>query len=86
MKSFKQFIEEETITGDVRGLGYVTGDPSAPVDGINQYVTTNQLAKDQQNGAVLKMMKDSHSHNRSDIGIDAHNPIEYNSKKSKGKK
>lgn len=87
MKSFKQFVREETIAGDVRGLGYVTGDPSAPVDGINQYVTTNELASDDINGALFKMMKDNHHHDRDDIGIKAHNPTELNNKKlTKGKK
>ena len=86
MLSFKQYFKEETLAGDVRGLGYVTGDPSAPVDGMSQYISTNDLAKDQQNGAIVKMMKDSHLHNRNDIGIPSHDPTEFNTKKSKGKK
>lgn len=87
MKSFKQFVKEETISGNVRGLGYVTGDPSAPVDGISQYITTNKLASDDINGALFKTMKDYHHHDRDDIGIKAHNPTELNNKKPiKGKK
>jgi|688.fasta_scaffold184076_5 hypothetical protein len=86
MLSFKDFFKEETISGDVRGLGYVTGDPSAPVDGVSQYVTTNQLASDKVNGAMLKVMKDFHHHDRDDIGIKAHNPTDMNNKKTKGKK
>ena len=86
MLSFKQFFKEETLSGDVRGLGYVTGDPSAPVNGVNQYVSTNRLASDDINGALLKLMKDSHHHDRDDIGIKAHNPTDLNDKKSKGKK
>lgn len=86
MKSFIDYFKEETVSGDVRGLGYVTGDPSAPVDGANQYVTTNQLASDDVNGALLQMMKNSHLHDRDDIGQKAHNPTDLNNKKSKGKK
>lgn len=86
MLSFKQFFKEETIAGDVRGLGYVTGDPSAPADGMNQYVSTNQLVSDKQNGALLMMMKSSHLHDRDDIGQKSHDPTEMNNKKAKGKK
>ena len=87
MKSFKQFVREETIVGNVRGLGYVTGDPSAPVDGISQYITTNELESDDINGNMLKTMQNYHHHDRDDIGIKAHNPTELNNKKpSKGKK
>lgn len=86
MKSFKEFFEEETVSGDVRGLGYVTGDPSAPVNGMSQYISTNQLASDNQNSALLQMMKNSHLHDREDIGQKSHDPTELNNKKAKGKK
>lgn len=86
MKSFKEFFKEETIAADVRGLGYVTGDPSAPVDGMSKYISTNQLASDDINGALLQLIKNSHLHDRDDIGQKAHDPTEMNNKKPKGKK
>lgn len=75
MLSFKEFFEEETVSGDVRGLGYVTGDPSAPDTGVNQYVTTNQLASDKVNGALLKLMKDIHIKYHAENGFKTFNPM-----------
>jgi hypothetical protein len=59
MLSFKEFIKEETQSaGDgVRGMGDVSGNPAVQNDPLQQYVTTNQLAKDKQNGAIIKMMR-----------------------------
>lgn len=65
MLSFKEFIKEEegSITqsaGDgVRGFGDVSGNPAVQDNPLQQYLTTNELAKDKQNGALLKMMKNS---------------------------
>lgn len=50
-------LKEETVTGSVGGLGFNSGNPAAGDDGIDDYVSTNALAADKQNGALLKMMK-----------------------------
>lgn len=59
----KKKLKEElqTVSGGdmVRGLGDVTGNPAIADNPLQQYVDTNALAKDQQNGALIKMMKDS---------------------------
>lgn len=65
MLGFKEFILKEdgeavTSSGDaVRGLGDVSGNPAVQTNPLQQYLDTNSLAKDQQNGALLKMMKDT---------------------------
>lgn len=52
--------EETTSAGDaVRGFGDVSGNPAVDEDPLQQYITTNELAKDQENGALLKLMKQS---------------------------
>lgn len=59
-KKPKKLKEETVAAGDmVRGLGDVTGNPAIQDDPMQQYLTTNALAKDKQNGALMKMMKDS---------------------------
>lgn len=50
-------IKEETVAGSVSGLGYNTGNPATTDDEKDNYVSTNALAADKQNGALLKMMK-----------------------------
>lgn len=60
-KAKKKKLKEETVAaGDaVRGFGDVSGNPAVQEDPLQQYVTNNSLAKDEQNGALLKMMKNS---------------------------
>lgn len=57
----KKTIKEETQSAGeaVRGFGDVSGNPAVQDDPIQQYISTNQLAKDNENGALMKMMKDS---------------------------
>jgi len=53
-----QIREETTSGGDaVRGFGDVSGNPAVDEDPMQQYITTNMLAKDKENGALMKMMK-----------------------------
>lgn len=77
MLSFKEFIlkEETQSAGDgVRGFGDVSGNPAVDNDPLQQYISTNALAKDKQNGALMKMMKDS----QSDIlGFKSFDPTKY---------
>lgn len=58
----KKLKEETTSAGDaVRGFGDVSGNPAVDEDPLQQYITTNMLAKDKENGALLKMMRQSQS-------------------------
>ena len=54
-------LKEETVSGGlmVRGFGDVSGNPAVQEDPLQQYIDTNSLAKDNENGALMKMMKDS---------------------------
>jgi hypothetical protein len=56
-------LKEETVAGGemVRGFGDVSGNPAVDLDPLQQYITTNELAKDKQNGALLKMMRQTQS-------------------------
>lgn len=60
-KVMKKNLKEETQSaGDaVRGFGDVSGNPAVDEDPLQQYLTTNQLAKDKENGALIKLMKQS---------------------------
>ena len=56
-------IEEESAVsgvGGISGLGYVTGSPAGVDDYVQYYVDTNALSYDQQNGSIIKWMKDGH--------------------------
>lgn len=77
-KKPKKLKEETVAAGDmVRGLGDVSGNPAVQDDPMQQYISTNALAKDQQNGALMRMMKDS----QSDIlGFKAFDPTSFNSR------
>lgn len=54
-------VSEENITGEVRGLGNVSGDPAGVLSYVDQYKGTNALAYDDQNGSIMKWMKNRHS-------------------------
>ena len=56
----KKKLTEETVSAglSVRGFGDVSGNPAVQSDPLQQYVDTNMLAKDDVNGALMKMMKD----------------------------
>lgn len=60
-KTIKEEAEGATVSGGdmVRGFGDVSGNPAVQSDPLTQYIDTNALAKDNQNGALIKMMKDS---------------------------
>ena len=47
----------ESDVGSVRGLGFVSGDPA--VDPVSQYIDTNAMAYEDQNGNILKLIKKS---------------------------
>jgi hypothetical protein len=72
-------LKEETVAGGemVRGFGDVSGNPAIQVDPLQQYFGVNSLAADKQNGAILKMMKDS-KHDL--LGFKAFDPIKHNTR------
>lgn len=82
-KQLKEEGEAATVAsgGYIGGLGFNSGTPAADSNYVQQYIDTNSLAKDQQNGALLKLMKDS-KHNI--LGFKAFDPKAL--EKSKGKK
>ena len=84
MRKTKPIKEENVSGGDsVRGFGDVSGNPAIQVDPLQQYIATNSLAKDDQNGALMKMMKDSTTkHNL--VGFKSFDPKQF--EKSKGKR
>jgi cytidyltransferase-like protein len=85
-KTIKEEGEAATVAdgGYIGGLGYISGNPAVDTNYMQQYINTNALAKDQQNGALLKMMKDLHlKHNV--VGFKAFDPTSLN-KTTKGKK
>jgi|694.fasta_scaffold04746_24 hypothetical protein len=73
VKPAKKKLKEETVAGGemVRGFGDVSGNPAVQDNPLQQYIGANALAKDKQNGALMKMMKDS-QHNL--IGFKEFNP------------
>jgi len=54
-------LKEETISGGdaVRGFGDVSGNPAIQDNPLQQYINTNALALDKQNGALLRIMRQS---------------------------
>jgi len=68
----KPVTEETVASGEmVRGMGDVSGNPAVDTNYIQQYIDTNALAKDKQNGALMRMMKDSQNNL---IGFKEFNP------------
>lgn len=65
-------VKEESATGAVRGLGYVSGDPG--VSAVDQYVNTNALAYDPFNGAKLEFMKRIHNKLHNKLGFNEYDP------------
>lgn len=71
----KVSIKESTYSGGggVRGLGYVSGDPAADTDYIGQYINTNAMSYEDQNGNILKMIKKAHDQH-ANLGFTPFNP------------
>jgi len=72
-KPVKKKLKEETVSAGmmVRGFGDVSGNPAVQDNPLQQYINTNALAKDKQNGALMRMMKDSQNNL---IGFKEFNP------------
>lgn len=66
-------IKEETGVGGVRGLGYVSGDPSGS-DPVDSYLTTNAMSYIDFNGNILKMIRDKHAQLHKQMGFTPYSP------------
>lgn len=80
-KPAKKKLKEETVSGGemVRGFGDVSGNPAVQDSPMQQYIATNSLTKDRQNGALLRMMKDSQYNI---LGFKEFNPFKVSRDKS----
>ena len=65
-------VREENSVSAVRGLGFVSGDPA--VDPVSQYIDTNAMAYEDQNGNVLKLIKKNKG--ESSLGFTPYNPMQ----------
>lgn len=52
----KKTVNEETTTADVRGLGYVTGNPEIDDDAVDNYRNTNMAVADTHNDVLNKVL------------------------------
>ena len=78
MKLDKAHLEEETGVSGVRGLGFVSGDPAA--NPINQYINTNAMSYEDENGNKLDYIKRQHAdlHNKG-LGYNFFDPTKIKS-------
>ena len=65
-------MKEENSVSAVRGLGFVSGDPA--VDPVSQYIDTNAMAYEDQNGNILKLIKKSKG--VTSLGFTSYDPTE----------
>jgi hypothetical protein len=70
-------VKEETGISGVRGLGYVTGDPG--VDYIQNYIDTNAMAYEDDNGSHFELIKKKHlEHHNNKLGFNFFDPTDGN--------
>jgi len=70
-------MKEETGIGAVRGLGYVSGDPSGSDNPVEQYLTTNAMSYEDYNGNVLQLIRKMHSrYHDTNLGFHDYTPNE----------
>ena len=74
-------MKEESVTGAIRGLGFVTGDPG--VSYVDQYINTNAMAYQDENGNKLEYLKKLHTNlHNSKLGYDAFDPTRIGANKN----
>ena len=56
----KRVVKEETSTSDVRGMGYVTGNPEIDDDAVAHYQNTNMAVADTHNDLLNKVLHKMH--------------------------
>jgi hypothetical protein len=59
-KTSRKKISEEVTTGDVRGLGNITGNPLTDKDAVQQYQETNIATADTHNDILNKVLDRMH--------------------------
>jgi hypothetical protein len=59
-KPARKTIKEEVSTADVRGLGFVTGDPKGDQDAMQSYLERNIATADTQNDLLNKVLDKMH--------------------------
>ena len=71
-------LKEETGVSGVRGLGFVSGDPAS--NPINQYINTNSMSYEDENGNKLDYIKRQHAdlHNKG-LGYNFFDPTKIKS-------
>lgn len=72
MEKKKVKIKENTSVTGVAGLGFNTGVPA--IDDDNEYITTNALARDPLNGAVMDFVNKHHQHLHGKTSFKEYNP------------
>jgi len=82
-KTDKNIMKEDMGVGGVRGLGYVSGDPAGVTDYVGQYINTNSMAYNDDNGNKLNYLKKQHIdlHN-SNLGYKAFDPTKIGANKN----
>ena len=77
----KNHMKEESATSAVRGLGFVTGDPG--VNPVSQYINTNAMAYQDENGNKLDYIKKQHTNlHNSNLGYKAFDPTQIGANKN----
>lgn len=78
MLTYKQFCalrENASGDGSVSGLGLISGTPAVDKTNQTSYIQTNSLAKDNENGNLLDMIRKSQSSLHKKIGFNnTYNP------------
>ena len=76
----RKLREDHTHTGAVRGLGAVSGNPAGVVDHVANYINTNAMSYEDDNGDKLKYLSQAHIdlHNKG-LGYNHFNPTSINS-------
>lgn len=81
MEKSKVSVKEETGVGSVRGLGNVTGDP-AGTNYVQQYVDTNSMAYQDENGNKLEWIKKKHNKLHGKLGFNSFDPSNIDNNKN----
>jgi hypothetical protein len=66
-KKTKKTIKEEETTADIRGLGYVTGNPIVDTDVVTQYQNTNMATADTHTDILNKVLERMHLRHHSKV-------------------
>lgn len=82
MKTFKEFMSEDTTTTGIGGLGFVSGTPAVNQAGVANYVSQNTVDSDQKNN-ILGLKDHTTKYNL--VKFNAFDPKELKEKPKKHK-